>query len=203
MVSVRSLVGVAFLLGCVGAAASVQGQTTVGPAYVARTVDGDTLYVELGGRLEVVRYLGINTPRIEHPLYGPGRYAMLAREANRRMVEGKWVYLTFEGPIRDRHDRLLAYVWVGDLFVNAALVHRGYAETATASTAGYAAYFGSLQEGARREARGVWRDPTAALYHRPRSTEQAADEQDQDAGVTSGGRVFSAPTPFLPPVPTK
>jgi micrococcal nuclease len=190
MVSVRSLVGVAFLLGCVGAAASVQGQTTVGPAYVTRTVDGDTLYVELGGRLEVVRYLGINTPRIEHPLYGPGRYAMLAREANRRMVEGKWVYLTFEGPIRDR-------------FVNAALVHRGYAETATASTAGYAAYFGSLQEGARREARGVWRDPTAALYHRPRSTEQAADEQDQDAGVTSGGRVFSAPTPFLPPVPTK
>ena len=71
MASVRSLVGVALLLGCVMAAASAEAQTTVGPAYVTRVVDGDTLYVELGGRLEVVRYLGVNTPRIEHPLYGP------------------------------------------------------------------------------------------------------------------------------------
>jgi endonuclease YncB( thermonuclease family) len=191
------------LLGCVMVGSPAEAQTTVGPAYVTRVVDGDTLYVELGGRLEVVRYLGVNTPRIEHPLYGPGRYAMLAREANRQMVEGKWVHLTFEGPVRDRDDRLLAYVWAGNVLVNAALVHRGYAETATASSAGYVAYFGSLEEGARRDARGLWRDPTTPLYHRPRSTEQAADEQDRATGVTSGGRVFSAPTPFLPPLSTR
>ena len=200
MASRRDLVVVALLLGCVMAAASVGAQGTVGPAYVTRVVDGDTLFVELGGRLEVVRYLGVNTPRIEHPLYGPGQYALLAREANRRMVEGKWVHLMFEGPVRDRDGRLLAYVWAEDLFVNAALVHRGYAETASASTSGYAAYFGSLEEGARRGGRGLWRDRTTSLYHRPRSTEQAADEQDQAAGVTSGGRVFSAPTPFVPPL---
>jgi micrococcal nuclease len=200
MVSVRSLVGLALLLACVFAGSPAQAQTTIGPAYVTRTVDGDTLYVELGGRLEVVRYLGINTPRIEHPLYGPGGYALLAREANRRLVEGKWVHLTFEGPLRDAHGRLLAYVWVGDVFVNAALVHRGYAETASASTAGYVAYFGSLEEAARRDGRGLWRDRTTPLYHRPRRTEQVADEQDQAAGVTSSGRVFSAPAPFVPPL---
>lgn len=198
MVSGRSLVGVMVLLAAVVTAPSVEAQTTVGPAYVTRVVDGDTLFVELGGRLEVVRYLGINTPRIEHPLYGPGPYALLAREANRRLVEGKWVFLGFEGSVRDRDGRLLAYIWVNDVLVNALLVHRGYAETAAASTAGYVEYFASLEEGARRDARGLWRDPATSLYHRPRATEHAADEQDQTSGVTSGGRVFSAPAPFLP-----
>jgi endonuclease YncB( thermonuclease family) len=202
MVNRHSLVGAALLLACVMIAPPVEGQTVVGPAYVTRVVDGDTLYVELGGRLEVVRYLGINTPRVEHPLYGTRPYALLAREANRRLVEGKWVNLVFEGPVRDRYDRLLAYVWVRDLFVNAALLHRGYAETASASTAGYGAYFRELEEGASRDGRGLWGDGTTRLYHRPRPTEQVADEQDETAGTTSGGRVFSAPMPFLPPMPT-
>jgi micrococcal nuclease len=201
MVDRRSLVGVVLMLACLMTAPSVEAQTAVGPAYVTRVVDGDTLYVELGGRLEVVRYLGVNTPRVEHPLYGTEPYALLAREANRRLVEGKWVRLVFEGSVRDRHDRLFAYVWVGDLFVNAALLHRGYAETPSASTAGYAAYFRELEEAARRDGRGLWRDGTTRLYHRPRPTEQVADEQDETSGTTSGGRVFSAPMPFMPPAP--
>jgi micrococcal nuclease len=202
MVNRRRLVGVASLLACLMTGPSADAQTAVGPGYVTRVVDADTLYVELGGQLEIVRYIGVNTPRVEHPLYGPERYALLAREANRRMVEGKWVRLVFEGPVRDRHGRLFAYVWVDDLFVNAALLHRGYAETPSASTAGYAAYFRELEEGAWREGRGLWRDGTARLYHRPRPTELAADEQDEATGASSGGRVFSAPAPFIPPSPT-
>jgi endonuclease YncB( thermonuclease family) len=198
----RRLVGVALLV-VLAAAAPAAAQTRVGPAYVTRVVDGDTLYAELGGRLEEVRYLGINSPRIEHPTLGSEPYAILAREANRRLVEGKWVHLTFEGPARDRHGRLLAYVWVGPMFVNARLVHRGFGEAATASTAGYAEYFRLLEDGARREARGLWRDPGVLAYHRPRSTEVAADAGDVEdrSADTSGGRVFSAPAPFIPSVP--
>jgi endonuclease YncB( thermonuclease family) len=174
-------------------------QATVGPAYVTRVVDGDTLYLELGGRLETVRYLGVNTPRIEHPTYGAEPYALLAREANRRLVEGQWVRLVFDGPVRDRYDRLLAYVWVGGTFVNALLVHRGYSEAASASTSGYASYFAMLEEGARRDARGLWRDPGAAIYHRRKPTEVTADSDDLEGRAdSSGGRVFSAPAPFIP-----
>ena len=79
----------------------------MGPAYVTRVVDADTLYAEIGGKLEVVRYLGINTPRIEHPAFGSKFYETLAREANRRLVEGRWVHLVFEGPPRDRLERLI------------------------------------------------------------------------------------------------
>ena len=166
------------------------------PVYVTRVVDGDTLYGEIGGRIEAVRYLGINSPRIEHPSHGPEWYAAAAREANRRLVEGKWVYLLFEGPPRDRHGRLLAYVWVGDVFVNATLVHLGYGEAALASHAAYAAYFRSVQDGAQRDGRGLWREQDAQAYHRPRPTEFAADEEGGPATV--GGRVFSAPAPFIP-----
>ena len=199
-----SLAGVASLLALVGAPRPAHAQPQAGPAYVTRVVDGDTLYAELGGRLEAVRYLGVNTPRIEHPTYGAERYAAMAYEANRRLVEGKWVRLVFEGSTRDRHGRLLAYVWSGNTFVNAALVHYGYGETATASTAGYAAYFRTLEEGARRDARGVWSDRDAQTYHRPRPTELAADagEHEDRAPTVAGGRVFSAPAPFLPSAPS-
>jgi micrococcal nuclease len=200
----RNLAGVALLITLVVAALPVYAQAPAGPAYVTRVVDGDTLYAELGGRLEVVRYLGMNTPRIEHPAYGPEGYALLAREANRRLVEGKWVHLVFDGAARDHYGRLLAYVWVGGLFVNAALVHRGYGEAASASTASYAAYFRMLEDGAQRDARGLWRDRTALTYHRPRPTELAADEGEYEdrAADASGGRVFSAPAPFIPSATT-
>jgi micrococcal nuclease len=200
MIVARHLVGIAMLLAFVAAAGAAHAQMTIGPAYVTRVVDADTLYAELGGRLETVRYLGINTPRIEHPLFGPGRYALLAREANRRLVEGKWVHLKFEGPTRDASGRLLGYVWSGNVFVNAALVHYGYGEAATGSTAGYAAYFRMLQEGAQREGRGLWRDRDALAYHRPRPTEVAADAGEDGSSAVSGGRVFSAPAPYIPAV---
>jgi endonuclease YncB( thermonuclease family) len=188
-----AVVGLILVAALVGPVMTAQAQP---PAYVTRVVDGDTLYAEVAGRIEAVRYLGINTPRIEHPSNGPGRYAAAAYEANRRLVEGQWVYLLFEGPARDRHGRLLAYVWVGSVFVNATLVHSGYGEAALASHAGYAAYFRLLQDGAQRDGRGLWREPDAQIYHRPRPTELAADEEGGPAIV--GGRVFSAPAPFLP-----
>lgn len=188
--------GLVLLATLVLTVASALAQAPTAPAYVTRVVDGDTLYAEIGGRLEAVRYLGVNTPRIEHPAYGPEPYAAAAREANRRLVEGKWVRLDFDGPPRDRHGRLLAYVWVGDLFVNAVLVHRGYGEAAVASSASYATYFQMLQEDAWREARGIWGDRDAQAYHRPRPTELAAD--DEGAPDATGSRVFSAPAPFVP-----
>ena len=125
---------------------------------------------------------------------------MLAREANRRLVEGKWIRLVFDGETRDQHGRLRAYVWVGGLFVNALLLHRGYAEAAVSSSARYAEYFGMLQEGAKRDGRGLWRDRELIAHHRPRATELAADASDSESrgADSAGGRVFSAPAPFIP-----
>jgi micrococcal nuclease len=176
-------------------------QTIAGPAYVTRVVEADTLYAEVGGRLEAVRYLGVNAPRIEHPTRGADLYATVAREANRRLVEGKWVRLVFDGQPRDRFGRLVAYVWVDDVFVNAALTHLGFLEAAaTTSVTRYGEYLRSLEAGARQDARGLWRDPEAGAFHRPRPAEGTpeATEYEERAADASGGRVFSAPAPFIP-----
>jgi micrococcal nuclease len=197
-----SLLGLLLLVTLALLPAGVHAQTVVGPAYVTRVVEGDTLYAEIGGRLEAVRYLGVNAPRIEHPTWGPTRYAEAAREANRMLVEGKWIHLVFEGPQRDASGRLLAHVWMGDVFVDAALASGGWAEAAaTARPTRYRDYLRWLEASARQEARGIWRDPEAARYHRPRPPEGTPEARahDERAGPATGGRVFSAPAPFAPP----
>jgi len=80
-----------------------------------------------------------------------------AAEANRRLVEGRWIWLVFDAQPRDQHGRLLAYVWVGRRFVNADLLHRGYAvATPALPNVAYAGYFTGLERGAREAQRGVW-----------------------------------------------
>jgi micrococcal nuclease len=46
-----------------------------------------------------------------------------------RLLEGETVRLEFDRERRDVYDRLLAYAYVGDRFVNAELIRGGYART--------------------------------------------------------------------------
>jgi len=171
-----------------------------GLAYITRVAEGDLVYAEFGGRIETIRYLGINVPVVEHPTRGREPYATVVRERNRQFVDGRWVRLSFEREPRDEHGRLQAYVWVGDLFVNAALLHLGYAEAAPpAADVRYAAYFKGLEDGARGARRGLWRYGDVIAYYKPGGLEQTGDTDYQGRpAIGAGGRVFSAPAPFLP-----
>jgi endonuclease YncB( thermonuclease family) len=60
-------------------------------------------------------------------------------------------------PLRDRDGHLLAYVYVGDLMVNAALVRQGHAHVnPDPPSAKYARWFQPLQQKAREAGRGLW-----------------------------------------------
>src|SRR5262249_49329927 len=113
---------------------------------------------------------------------------------------------------------LQAYVYAGDVFVNAAMVHYGYAEAAAPrEDVRYSEYFTALEEGARHDGRGLWRygdvqayykrgGPElagATGYHGPpaRGGGGAAAYQGLPA-IGGGGRVFSAPAPFTPSIPS-
>lgn len=89
---------------------------------IVQVVDGDTVALEDGRR---VRYLGINTPERDQPFYEE------AREANRRLVEGKSVWLVLDIQPTDRYGRILAYVWAGNRLVNLELVQQGFANAYT------------------------------------------------------------------------
>jgi len=69
-----------------------------------------------------VRYIGVDTPEIHHPMIGVEPFGKEASEANRKLVDGKTVSLEFDVEQRDRYGRLLAYVFLKDgTFVNAWL----------------------------------------------------------------------------------
>lgn len=93
-------------------------------AQVVRVKDGDTIVVLLHGQEEDVRYLGMNTAEWDQ-LCGSR-----ATRANKALVAGKTVTLVRDADVsnRDRFKRLLRYVYVGDLFVNAELVRQGLAQ---------------------------------------------------------------------------
>src|SRR5262245_52283428 len=135
--------------------------------YVAAVPAGDALYVAVGnGNIETVRYVGIRTPEILHPTLGREPYEQIARAANSRLVEGKWVTLILDAQRRDRHGQLLAYVYVGNRFVNGELVHQGYAEAAIyPPNDRYQEYFLGLERDPRAAGRGLWDDSAAQAYY--------------------------------------
>ena len=125
---------------------------------VVRVVDGDTIHVRVGERLEKVRYIGVNTPEVHHPRKGEGPGGRDAMAINRTLVERRHVRLETDVQARDRYGRLLAYVWVGETMVNAELVRRGYAQVMTIPpNVRHQALFVKLQREAREGARGLWR----------------------------------------------
>jgi len=125
---------------------------------VVRVVDGDTILVELGGREEYVRYIGVDTPESVKPGEPVQCFGPESSEFNRRQVEGQTVRLEVGEEERDRYGRLLAYVFVGKKMVNAELLRAGMAETLTiAPNDRFADRFGGLEDEARRADRGIWR----------------------------------------------
>jgi micrococcal nuclease len=124
---------------------------------VTQIVDGDTIDVELQGRRERVRYIGIDTPETKHPSRGVDPYGPEAAEANRRLVGERIVRLEFDVQPRDQYGRLLAYVYVGEVMVNAELVRQGYALLSTyPPNVKHEALFVRLQREAREAKRGLW-----------------------------------------------
>ncbi len=120
-------------------------------ARVTRVIDGDTITIEGGYR---VRYIGIDTPEM-HP--EPVAYGMEAWQANRELVEGKIVHLERDVSGTDKYGRLLRYVYVGDVFVNAELVRQGLAEAkAYPPDTKYQDYLEERETEARQARRGIW-----------------------------------------------
>lgn len=82
-------------------------------AKVLRVVDGDTIVVQLGGREERVRYIGLDAPEVANA--GAGTDAECggneARDANDRLVAGEQLLLERDVSDRDRFGRLLRHAW--------------------------------------------------------------------------------------------
>ncbi|MBJ7457767.1 MAG: thermonuclease family protein [Thermoleophilaceae bacterium] len=128
-------------------------------ATVIRVVDGDTILVrDSAGREERVRYIGIDTPESVKPDSPVECFGHEASDLNKSLVNGRRVRLVPDREPEDRYGRSLAFVYVGDTFVNAELIRRGYARTIEIEpNTSKAEYFAGLERVAIRTNRGLWR----------------------------------------------
>jgi len=124
-------------------------------AQVVEIIDGDTIDVQIGGQTFRVRYIGMNTPESGQPC------AAEATNYNAELVGGKAVTLVKDVSETDQYGRLLRYVYLGDIFVNAELVRQGYANAATyPPDVTHADLFVQLEAESRAGGRGCWAVPT-------------------------------------------
>ena len=129
---------------------------------VVWVVDGDTIHVRIGSRVEKVRYIGVNAPEIPHP-EGRGwrEGGTRAHAMNLLLVARQRAVLELDLERRDTHGRLLAYVWVerprGRMMANAEMIREGFAQVMTIPpNVRYQSVFLKLQREAREAVRGLW-----------------------------------------------
>ena len=101
-----------------------------------------------------MRYIGIDTPEVHPDLEAFGTEAW---QANRELVEGKVVRLEQDVSQTDKYGRLLRYVRVDDILVNAELVRLGLARAqAYPPDTKYQDYLEQMELEAREASRGIW-----------------------------------------------
>jgi endonuclease YncB( thermonuclease family) len=121
-------------------------------ADVYDTVDGDTLQVLIGGKLETVRYYGVDAPAATEPCF------IDATERNRSLAGSK-VLLLADSIDRDSSGRLLRYVFKSDgTSLDATLVAEGLGRASQAGR--YRDQIAAVEQEARAAGRGcLWKAP--------------------------------------------
>ena len=115
---------------------------------VSRVIDGDTIELDDG---RVVRYLGIDTPECNE------YYFQEATTKNRELVEDKVVELQQGNRDVDEYGRLLRYIYVDGVFVNAELVAQGYAKAYIFDPDDrYSQILVQLEQYAKLSSKGIW-----------------------------------------------
>jgi len=124
---------------------------------VRLVIDGDTIILADGRH---VRYIGINTPEIEHEHQKAEPYGYQAKKYNEKIVFSKMVRLQFDKERHDHFGRLLAYVFLPDgTFINQAMITQGYAYLLPQKpNIKYAKILLQAQREAMSAKKGMWRE---------------------------------------------
>jgi micrococcal nuclease len=137
-------------------------------ALVTRVVDGDTVEARIGGEVEDVRLIGVDTPETVKPGAAVQCFGPRASRFTHSLLDGRRLRLVFGVERRDAYGRLLAYADLVPVSghadrswprrsVNAILVRRGLARSLTIPPNDrFAPLFRRLELDAARAGRGLW-----------------------------------------------
>jgi len=155
---------------------------------VIEVVDGDTIKINIDGKTETLRLIGINTPETKDPRKPVQCFGEEASGNAKELLEGKKVRLERDDSQsnRDKYDRLLRYVYLEDgTSYNKQIITDGYAHEYTYDTAyKYQEEYKQAQKDAEAASKGLWSPDTCNG-----DTEQAAVQEEK----------ISEPQPTAPP----
>lgn len=139
-------------------------------AKVVSITDGDTIVVDINGKTEKLRFIGIDTPETHHPSKPVQYFGKEASDYTTKQLTNKTIYLQKDVSDRDKYGRLLRYIWlikpskneptkeevIANCF-NAELVKNGYAHAYTyPPDVKYNEIFKELEAKAREKHIGLW-----------------------------------------------
>lgn len=124
-------------------------------AVVAKVYDGDTIRLKDGRK---VRFVGINTPEIDHEGDHSQPFAIKARRRVEALIGADPVRLRYATERRDRYGRLLAHPYLPDgRSINQVLLDEGLAvAVAVAPNLWHNDCYFAHERAARAAGRGVW-----------------------------------------------
>lgn len=132
---------------------------------VTKVVDGDTVEVEIDGKLEKLRLIGVDTPETVDPRKKVQCYGKEASEFTKATLLGKSVRLERDQSQdeRDKYGRMLVYLWLDDSLFNERLIAEGYAHEYTYQKPYYyQERFKTAQNLARENLLGLWSPETCS-----------------------------------------
>lgn len=144
-------------------------QVQPGTYKVMEFVDGDTIAVDMNGKKETLRFIGVDTPETHDPRKAVQCFGMAAAAFTKSLIGTNNVRLEVD-PLstnRDRYNRLLRYIYLPDgRLVNAEIIKQGYGFAYTGFPFTKSDEFLKYQTEAREQSRGLWNNctPTANQY---------------------------------------
>ena len=129
-------------------------------------VDGDTIAINMNGKVEKVRFIGVDTPETHKPNTPVQCYGPAAAAYTKTLIGSNKVRLGSDSlsTDRDRYDRLLRYVYLPDgRLVNEELIKNGYGFYYPYFPFTKSDQFSADQTAARAANKGLWGNcsPTA------------------------------------------
>lgn len=133
---------------------------------VVKVVDGDTLDVEIDGKIERLRLIGIDTPETVDPRKEIQCFGIEASNKAKELLSGQFVSLESDESQgeRDKYKRLLRYVILPDgTNFNQYMISEGFAHEYTYDEAyNYQAEFKLAEVEARNNSKGLWSPQTCS-----------------------------------------
>ncbi len=158
-----ALAGATYLLNQHQPPAAVLG--TVAPGYyrVTEFADGDTISVDMDGKTERIRMIGVDTPETHDPRKAVQCFGQAASDFTKNLIGTSPVRLESDAlsSNRDRYDRLLRYVYLPDgRLVEEEIIARGYGFAYISFPFTKSDHFKQLETEARAGNKGLWSNCT-------------------------------------------